>query len=222
MSAQGSQVHCPYCPRSLPSRGAVNRHISHTPKCREQWTRDLAQGGTKGSGLDAKPTEVQTGVGVANNTMCRSSDPSSDIEMAVDDIEYVPSRHHSPPEPNIHVHKPNRQARPEEWEGPEDEDFVDTEKRWARRYPGLAGETLGEASTTFERWQADQKKDGSNPWYPFSSPDEWDLAQWLMKSVGQTSIDEYLKLPIVSHQSSRQNESLRPQGKESMWSVISQ
>ncbi|KAF8233248.1 hypothetical protein L208DRAFT_1267596, partial [Tricholoma matsutake] len=41
---------------------------------------------------------------------------------------------------------------------------------------------------------------GENTWAPFASQEEWDLSQWLMKNVGQNSIDEYLKLPIVSTQ----------------------
>jgi hypothetical protein len=55
--------------------------------------------------------QPKSGEGVADNTMRRSSDPSSDIEMAVDDVKYVPSRHHNPPEPNIHVHEPKGKHR---------------------------------------------------------------------------------------------------------------
>ena len=35
-------------------------------------------------------------------------------------------------------------------------------------------------------------------WAPFEDQAEWNLACWLIKNVGQKSIDEYLKLPIVS------------------------
>jgi hypothetical protein len=28
--------------------------------------------------------------------------------------------------------------------------------------------------------------------------EEWELAEWLIKSLGQTQMDEFLKLPIVS------------------------
>ena len=36
---------------------------------------------------------------------------------------------------------------------------------------------------------------------PFEDQAEWDLACWLIRNVGQKSIDEYLKLPIVSSDS---------------------
>ncbi|KAF8219621.1 hypothetical protein L208DRAFT_1338875, partial [Tricholoma matsutake] len=42
---------------------------------------------------------------------------------------------------------------------------------------------------------------GENMWAPFASQEEWDLSQWLMKNVGQNSIDEYLKLPITREHS---------------------
>jgi hypothetical protein len=29
--------------------------------------------------------------------------------------------------------------------------------------------------------------------------EEWSLAQWLVKNLGQTQTDEFLKLPIVSY-----------------------
>ena len=37
-----------------------------------------------------------------------------------------------------------------------------------------------------------------NEWTPFHSQKKWDLAKWLIKNVGQKSIDEFLQLPIVS------------------------
>ncbi|KAF8223722.1 hypothetical protein L208DRAFT_1315423, partial [Tricholoma matsutake] len=44
----------------------------------------------------------------------------------------------------------------------------------------------------------EQENQGEHTWAPFEDQAEWDLACWLIKNVGQKSIDEYLKLPIVS------------------------
>ena len=33
---------------------------------------------------------------------------------------------------------------------------------------------------------------------PFANDQEWELAQWLSRRVGQKGIDEYLKLSMVS------------------------
>jgi len=37
----------------------------------------------------------------------------------------------------------------------------------------------------------------SNPYAPFDSKQEWELAQWLIKNVGQMQTEAFLKLPIV-------------------------
>jgi hypothetical protein len=56
--------------------------------------------------------------------------------------------------------------------------------------------------TAFERL-CDEKSAGSQTeeariWEPFEDKDDWDLAEWLTRTVGQNAIDKYLKLPIVS------------------------
>ncbi|KAF8868642.1 hypothetical protein BD779DRAFT_1614940 [Infundibulicybe gibba] len=49
----------------------------------------------------------------------------------------------------------------------------------------------------FEVLLENQIHDGMNQWAPFASQEEWGLAVWLMKNVGQTSTDEFLKLPAM-------------------------
>ncbi|KAF8871026.1 hypothetical protein BD779DRAFT_1613985 [Infundibulicybe gibba] len=48
--------------------------------------------------------------------------------------------------------------------------------------------------TRFETLLEDQTKAKNDQWSPFASQEEWDLAVWLMKNVGQRSTDEFLKL----------------------------
>jgi hypothetical protein len=43
-----------------------------------------------------------------------------------------------------------------------------------------------------------KEKEGEDEWAPFADREEWGLAEWLIKSLGQTCTDEFLKLPIVS------------------------
>ena len=194
MLSRRSQIHCPYCPKALPSREAVNRHISHSRKCQKQWKKDLLQRRAK----TFRPEETIDVVG-GQTMVAENDDQISDVEMTAPDVEYIPPCRNESPEPEIHVHEPNRRAQVEE---SDDESFtgarVGAEKQWAGRYPSPAGETSGKASTIFEKWHTELCENDRTPLYPFSSQEEWELAQWLMKSVGQTSIDEYLKLPIVS------------------------
>ena len=80
----------------------------------------------------------------------------------------------------------------------EDEDDPHKSPQYCRSYPGLVAQTLGIRKTPFEKLQEAQAALGESEWALFASQEEWDLAQWLMKSVRQNSIDEFLKLPIVS------------------------
>ncbi|KAG1764087.1 hypothetical protein EV702DRAFT_1189752 [Suillus placidus] len=40
---------------------------------------------------------------------------------------------------------------------------------------------------------------GEDQWAPFYDGEEWGLAEWLVKSLGQTRTDDFLKLPILPH-----------------------
>ena len=74
-----------------------------------------------------------------------------------------------------------------------------SQNRYRVSYPdGDTAEILGKGKTRFQQWQEEKSLHGENNWAPFENQKEWDLAQWLMKNVGQKSIDEYLKLPIIS------------------------
>ena len=79
-------------------------------------------------------------------------------------------------------------------EVPDEEEIA----RWVRRYPGRAAEVVGMGENTFEKWRRENAEEGRSRWYPFASEKEWGLARWLVKSVGQNDIEDFLKLPIVS------------------------
>lgn len=46
--------------------------------------------------------------------------------------------------------------------------------------------------------QEQQEVEGLDEFVPFASEDEWGMAGWLMKNVGQNKTEEFLKLPMVS------------------------
>ncbi|KAG2073150.1 hypothetical protein BDR04DRAFT_1011225, partial [Suillus decipiens] len=52
--------------------------------------------------------------------------------------------------------------------------------------------------TSFEKYQKYKESEGENEWAPFFTRKEWELAEWLIKSLRQTRTDEFLKLLIVS------------------------
>jgi hypothetical protein len=80
------------------------------------------------------------------------------------------------------------------------------------------GWALWEGKTEFERYQKYKEDMGEDEWAQFcdkyvpnhvyglcltlAAREEWGLAEWLVKSLGQTRTNEFLKLPIVSLASS--------------------
>jgi hypothetical protein len=57
----------------------------------------------------------------------------------------------------------------------------------------LRGEILNQLLSLY-----DGLKDGrSSHWGPFENEEEWGLAEWLIRNVGQKQTDTFLKLPIV-------------------------
>ncbi|KAG2750205.1 hypothetical protein P692DRAFT_20873162 [Suillus brevipes Sb2] len=58
------------------------------------------------------------------------------------------------------------------------------------------GWALREGETEFERYRKYKEGMGEDEWAPFCDEEEWGLAEWLVKSLGQTRTDEFLKLPI--------------------------
>ncbi|KAG1776239.1 hypothetical protein EV702DRAFT_1046387 [Suillus placidus] len=59
-----------------------------------------------------------------------------------------------------------------------------------------AGWALHEGETSFEKYRTYQEEEGDDPWSPFEDKEEWDLAHWLVKNLGQMRTEEFLKLPI--------------------------
>ncbi|KIK32995.1 hypothetical protein CY34DRAFT_27121 [Suillus luteus UH-Slu-Lm8-n1] len=71
--------------------------------------------------------------------------------------------------------------------------------RFVQSYPGQVAKTLGEAKSMFHSIRAKQVALGLDPWAPFADEQEWALVKWLIARVGQTAIDEFLKLLITGH-----------------------
>ncbi|KAG2365992.1 hypothetical protein BDR07DRAFT_1470277 [Suillus spraguei] len=64
----------------------------------------------------------------------------------------------------------------------------------AKELPTLGGQT------SFERFQQYKECMGKDKWAPFNDGEEWGLTEWLVKNLGQTRTDEFLKLPITQNQ----------------------
>ncbi|KAJ7135978.1 hypothetical protein C8R44DRAFT_530934, partial [Mycena epipterygia] len=61
-----------------------------------------------------------------------------------------------------------------------------------------AGATYGKGKTAFQIIHDEEILKGGMVLGPFRDEDEWQLAKWLIKHVGHTATDEFLKLSIIS------------------------
>jgi hypothetical protein len=60
-----------------------------------------------------------------------------------------------------------------------------------------AGAGWGYDVPLFESIRREQEESGTSQWGPFNSKEEWELAEWLIRNVGQKQTDAFLKLSIV-------------------------
>ena len=60
-----------------------------------------------------------------------------------------------------------------------------------------AGAVWGKEVPVFEKILQEQKEEGSSQWGPFENQDEWELAEWLIRNIGQKQMDAFLNLNIV-------------------------
>jgi hypothetical protein len=87
----------------------------------------------------------------------------------------------------------------------EDEDDLEREKDsestfYVEEFPVDlgAGAIWGEDIPFFEKLWREQGENGSSRWGPFEDQDEWELAMWLIRNVGQKQINAFSNLNIVS------------------------
>ncbi|KAG6835260.1 hypothetical protein H0H93_003352, partial [Arthromyces matolae] len=174
---------CLYCHKSYPDQAAISRHVSHTPTCFAAWQHHLQNPTTTAQSQQRHIPPFQVG-------LPSIIEDNSDSDA---DIDYHPHREPSP-SPEVHLDIPDHS----DWTSPVD-DVHDPRKsaRFIEEYPGLVAEVLEAGSTKFEQWHERQRIAGQSEWAPFADLEEWELAQWLIKNVGQKSINEYLKLPII-------------------------
>jgi hypothetical protein len=151
----------------------VNQHISASENCLKEWHKNIVR---ENDNQIPKRRRM-------NSPEPNLLDDNLPNPNPIHDFEYA---NHP-----IHDFEPNME------EAEEDVDQA-TPKRYIEPFPGPAGAALREEKTRFHVLEEENRLEGKSRWEPFASKAEWELAEWLMKNVGQKAMDEYLQLPIVS------------------------
>jgi hypothetical protein len=175
MAPERRTYRCHFCGKPLGTIRALNHHISASKSCYKEWRKDLVRNDNPSPKRQHK------------NTPGNEEDPDDLEEIYTDPVnDFVP-----PSPPRSFGAKVLEQE-----EGCTD--LTTAFNRYVQPCPGDAGLGIRKSKTQFEEWLEVQESEGKSPWEPFTSKDEWALAEWLLKNVGQKSINKFLKLEIVS------------------------
>ncbi|KAI0695225.1 hypothetical protein BC835DRAFT_1306084 [Cytidiella melzeri] len=172
---------CGFCGKRLPTAAGVRLHIQNSSVCRRRW-------------------ELQV-----TTTQARPQSPSASLQPPDDFTHLSAFLDNGTPDysmmPEVRVpqaiHDESASTKTSEV------DFEHHLQRFVELYPGPVADILGEGTTTFERWDRENKEQHQNQWYPFGSKDEWEIAAWLAQNVGHNKIDEFPKLEMVIDQEVR-------------------
>ena len=185
---------CNYCLKPIATEAGIKQHIVQTPACRDQWTKLL----------DRMEHTVLSDIG--NQLPERAIDNAPDYPYKWDapdnlldmlDGHLVHQSHVDvDPGPPDLCKLPSKHARVEEDNG--DSPCWLSSGHFTEQYLGVATTVLGKKKTVFESLEAAEIERGDSEWAPFHDEDKWELGQFMMKNLGQTKINELLKLSSVS------------------------
>jgi hypothetical protein len=117
----------------------------------------------------------------------------------MDNVSYEFDPPHEGPElANMRTPSPV-QDPPVEYLAEERDDQPTSHAHYSEAYPCSAGQPIRKEKTEFEKFRDNDGAAGREPWDPFSSQKEWELATWLMNNVNQRATEQCLNLPMVSN-----------------------
>jgi Plavaka transposase len=127
------------------------------------------------------------------------------MQLSDDDSELDNISSPLPPDPPViqdsdEEPTPTASSQKRRYENIEEDELPEADSVYIQEFPANfhAGCTKGEVKTQFEILREKQRAEGREPWFPFPSEDEWELAHWLMESTAsQSKIDSFLKLKAV-------------------------
>ena len=161
----------------------MKRHLAATPKCKEGWEKEILDlPSDSGTIMESRLSHLASS---ANET-------GIDEPILWEDLHaFVPE---ASPEP-----APAEAAASDDVDSLHARKNPDTKsRRFVEVYPGPVAIPVGQGKNKFQLIYERQLNEGRNMYSPFANDQEWELAQWLSRRVGQKGIDEYLKLSMVS------------------------
>ncbi|KAI6037388.1 hypothetical protein BKA83DRAFT_4120872 [Pisolithus microcarpus] len=190
--------HCDYCLKPISTLAGVKWHIAQLAACQQQWNWVLECTASAASVDDHQiGDEMDNAPGIVSDRYNESDGNDSGHDNL--DIQEGPLvqqlQSYAEPEP---LNPPSKHASV--GDDVEDEPALANGGCFVEQYTGAAAHILGSWPTVFEDMENAENTSGGSQWAPFQNEEEWELAHFLMKNVGQMKIDDFLKLSLV-HQS---------------------
>jgi hypothetical protein len=187
---------CSFCGKLCATASGLERHIIYTPDCKKASGEKF--GHYANSIWEDKPVEQPPLVDIPNFPDFHLEE---DIQIAEDmlnneGINLLPVQEHLP----VPADEPRPQHATVEVRNNVEDSEDNDGGRYIEYFPQeyMAGATWGRCKPLFESVDEEQKRVGGSCWAPFEDEDEWQLAEWLIRNVGQKQTDTFLKLSIVS------------------------
>ncbi|KAJ7279931.1 hypothetical protein C8J57DRAFT_1566908 [Mycena rebaudengoi] len=177
---------CDFCRRQFKSYDDVRRHQHQAPDCKKELGKKY---GNMLERIRRERREAQD-----RRAASRSQSPAEDSsngaaaeggDFSADTADDVPNGGDPPNTDDSAAIPPDKNTA-----------LSQGREYWDKPVPGFPGATYGTAKTTFEQIRDDEILTDAQVFGPFKDEDEWELAKWLIKHVGHTAADEFLKLRI--------------------------
>ncbi|GBE90182.1 hypothetical protein SCP_1900310 [Sparassis crispa] len=191
--------HCNFCFRELPTLGGLKRHISSRRECHRKWEDTIAKKTETVSIFDTEEQEEETYHMLPEEPVMASlvDGPPGNCNSTFD--SYIPAPVWEPSPDKEETEESNaRASKRVRVEDVPDEDDISAGHFYTNYSCHPVATVQAQGKTVFERQHEEARAMQTSEYAPFSDEEEWQLAEWLMKHLGQNRIDEYLDLPIVS------------------------
>jgi hypothetical protein len=191
-SVSSNMPTCIYCGVYQDSQANLKRHTKLSPRCHQAFIEQISEFNSNAINADsgdldtASETDPEDKAGQSMNWLHNDQDIT---------VNEVPTSSHQPYVEDV-----------------VDEDILDgpgvrcwnqgvDDMRFIKSYPDPAGVPIDtrRGTTKFEKIMKSEGDKG--PWGEFETEGEWELAKWLLQSIGHNQILKFLELPIVRHPS---------------------
>lgn len=178
-------IRCKFCHKGpFPTQAGLNKHISLTKACHHASKKEFEK---HAANIWHERTPASESTPNASSSALSSTATPERLSIEMEDMPNL--------DDNISFVGNERASGAPEIPTAPDVVFIEPFPEDA-----MAGAIWGKAMPKFQALWNEQKL-GDSTWGPFDDEEDWQLAEWLLKNIGQKQTDAFLKLPIVCYSS---------------------